>query len=30
MLLVSLVISLCNALKTKALECVSVINEKCM
>ena len=30
MLLINLVISLFSILKVKALECVSVINEKCM
>ena len=30
MLLISLVVSLCNVLKVKTLECVSVINQKCM
>ena len=30
MLLINSVISLCNILKTKALKCVSVINEKCI
>ena len=30
MWLIGLVISLFNIIKTKALECVSVINQKCM
>ena len=30
MLLIGLVVSLCNVLKAKTLECVSVINQKCM
>ena len=30
MLLISLAISLYNVLKVKTLECVSVINQKCM
>ena len=30
MKIISLLISLSNSIKTKALECVSVINQKCM
>ena len=30
MLLINLFINLCNIFKTKTLECVSIINEKCM
>ena len=30
MWLIDLTISLCNKIKTKALECVSVVNQKCM
>ena len=30
MMLINLFINLCNMLKVKTLECVSIINEKCM
>ena len=30
MMLINLFIHLCNMLKVKTLECVSIINEKCM